>query len=242
MFHRKQVLEWQPKKDSNPHKQSQSLSCYLYTIRLFVKFCCRFDDSSLTTCLVYIRIRNSSTLFSKKIKIFFGRGQPSLLRRPSLAFESLPQLFERTLFNARNIAARNTQPRAISRCGRGDARPMPYRRRMISRSRGERQPASARCMAWYRSCSSTAERPLSSQQIISCRQAHCRHRPTRACPRAKARLHSCASAEIHQQLVLDALEAYVASRIFLSALKVFTALISPIVPMDSRSSCSVLTA
>ena len=35
------------------------------------------------------------------------------------------------------------------------------------------------------------------------------------------------------------LEAYVASRIFLSALKVFTALISPIVPMDSRSSCSV---
>ena len=26
---------------------------------------------------------------------------------------------------------------------------MPYRRRMISRSSGERQPASARCMAWY---------------------------------------------------------------------------------------------
>ena len=25
---------WQPEKDSNPHKQSQSLSCYLYTIRL----------------------------------------------------------------------------------------------------------------------------------------------------------------------------------------------------------------
>ena len=24
---------WLPKKDSNPHKQSQSLSCYLYTIR-----------------------------------------------------------------------------------------------------------------------------------------------------------------------------------------------------------------
>ena len=68
------VLEWQPKKDSNPHKQSQSLSCYLYTIRLFVKFCCRFDDSSLTTCLVYNRIPVSSTLFSKFFeKVFSGR-------------------------------------------------------------------------------------------------------------------------------------------------------------------------
>lgn len=28
-------LIWQPEKDSNPHKQSQSLSCYPYTIRLF---------------------------------------------------------------------------------------------------------------------------------------------------------------------------------------------------------------
>ena len=27
---------WQPEKDSNPHKQSQSLSCYPYTIRLFL--------------------------------------------------------------------------------------------------------------------------------------------------------------------------------------------------------------
>ncbi len=26
---------WQPEKDSNPHKQSQSLSCYPYTIRLY---------------------------------------------------------------------------------------------------------------------------------------------------------------------------------------------------------------
>ena len=30
----KLLFQWQPKKDSNPHKQSQSLSCYLYTIRL----------------------------------------------------------------------------------------------------------------------------------------------------------------------------------------------------------------
>ena len=28
------VLLWQPEKDSNPHKQSQSLLCYLYTIPL----------------------------------------------------------------------------------------------------------------------------------------------------------------------------------------------------------------
>ncbi len=34
-FHKGKLLfRWQPKKDSNPHKQSQSLSCYLYTIRL----------------------------------------------------------------------------------------------------------------------------------------------------------------------------------------------------------------
>ena len=30
----KLLFRWQPKKDSNPHKQSQSLSCYHYTIRL----------------------------------------------------------------------------------------------------------------------------------------------------------------------------------------------------------------
>ncbi len=28
------VFQWQPDKDSNPDKQSQSLSCYHYTIRL----------------------------------------------------------------------------------------------------------------------------------------------------------------------------------------------------------------
>ena len=32
----KLLFRWQPKKDSNPHKQSQSLSCYLYTIRLLI--------------------------------------------------------------------------------------------------------------------------------------------------------------------------------------------------------------
>ena len=30
---------WLPKKDSNPHKQSQSLSCYPYTIRQCFLFC-----------------------------------------------------------------------------------------------------------------------------------------------------------------------------------------------------------
>ena len=34
----KLLFRWQPKKDSNPHKQSQSLSCYLYTIRLYFLF------------------------------------------------------------------------------------------------------------------------------------------------------------------------------------------------------------
>lgn len=33
---------WQPKKDSNPHKQSQSLSCYPYTIPLFVSLASAF--------------------------------------------------------------------------------------------------------------------------------------------------------------------------------------------------------
>ena len=38
----KLLFRWQPKKDSNPHKQSQSLSCYHYTIRLFLfVFVCR---------------------------------------------------------------------------------------------------------------------------------------------------------------------------------------------------------
>ena len=30
---------WQREKDSNPHKQSQSLSCYPYTIPLSFVFC-----------------------------------------------------------------------------------------------------------------------------------------------------------------------------------------------------------
>ena len=37
-------LQWQPKKDSNPHKQSQSLSCYLYTIRLDASLSSRWQD------------------------------------------------------------------------------------------------------------------------------------------------------------------------------------------------------
>ena len=36
----KLLFRWQPKKDSNPHKQSQSLSCYHYTIRLYRLFYC----------------------------------------------------------------------------------------------------------------------------------------------------------------------------------------------------------
>ena len=33
-FNNSRGIFWQPEKDSNPHKQSQSLSCYPYTIRL----------------------------------------------------------------------------------------------------------------------------------------------------------------------------------------------------------------
>ena len=48
---------WQPKKDSNPHKQSQSLSCYHYTIRLY------FLVVRLATCLVYNGMRMVSSTF-----------------------------------------------------------------------------------------------------------------------------------------------------------------------------------
>ena len=35
---------WQREKDSNPHKQSQSLSCYPYTIPLFITRCRKNND------------------------------------------------------------------------------------------------------------------------------------------------------------------------------------------------------
>ena len=58
----KLLFRWQPKKDSNPHKQSQSLSCYLYTIRLFAVPQC------LATLIVYNRNGAASSAFFRKIK------------------------------------------------------------------------------------------------------------------------------------------------------------------------------
>ena len=58
----KLLFRWQPKKDSNPHKQSQSLSCYLYTIRLFTMPHC------LATCIVYTGNGSASSFFFRKIK------------------------------------------------------------------------------------------------------------------------------------------------------------------------------
>ena len=58
----KLLFRWQPKKDSNPHKQSQSLSCYLYTIRLFAVPQC------LATLIVYNRNGAASSVFFRKIK------------------------------------------------------------------------------------------------------------------------------------------------------------------------------
>ena len=58
----KLLFRWQPKKDSNPHKQSQSLSCYLYTIRLFAVPQC------LATLIVYNGNGAASRVFFRKIK------------------------------------------------------------------------------------------------------------------------------------------------------------------------------
>ena len=61
-FRTKSCFCWQPKKDSNPHKQSQSLSCYHYTIRLSFFVVC------LATLLVYNEIPDSSIVFYRKNK------------------------------------------------------------------------------------------------------------------------------------------------------------------------------
>ena len=67
----KLLFRWQPKKDSNPHKQSQSLSCYLYTIRLY-------SLSVLATCILYYgNTRVSSTFFENFIFPKEERSTPS---------------------------------------------------------------------------------------------------------------------------------------------------------------------
>ncbi len=54
---------WLPKKDSNPHKQSQSLSCYLYTIRQ--------NAFGLKPTNIIIRIYGG--IVKKKVKIFLKK-------------------------------------------------------------------------------------------------------------------------------------------------------------------------
>ena len=68
----KLLFRWQPKKDSNPHKQSQSLSCYLYTIRLYSLFV-------LATCILYYGIRLVSRAFFIKV-YFFKEGRSTCCR------------------------------------------------------------------------------------------------------------------------------------------------------------------
>ena len=79
---------WQPKKDSNPHKQSQSLSCYLYTIRLNA---CRslrlyYYSASAAGC-----------------QVFFSEQQDFLWRHLT---DGAAQLLEGSLFDTGDIAAR----------------------------------------------------------------------------------------------------------------------------------------
>ena len=59
---------WQREKDSNPHKQSQSLSCYPYTIPLGFVFC----DPQLTSAgLIIAKKRKLSRGFLKFFENFF---------------------------------------------------------------------------------------------------------------------------------------------------------------------------
>ena len=59
---------WQREKDSNPHKQSQSLSCYPYTIPLSFVFC----DPQLTSAgLIIAKKRKLSRGFLKFFEKIF---------------------------------------------------------------------------------------------------------------------------------------------------------------------------
>ena len=52
------LFQWQREKDSNPHKQSQSLSCYPYTIPLYSLFLCPpslRDENDYTTVFHFVK-------------------------------------------------------------------------------------------------------------------------------------------------------------------------------------------
>ncbi len=56
-------FDWQREKDSNPHKQSQSLSCYPYTIPLFCFFALgRGSDRIIYYSYIF---QNVNTFFKK---------------------------------------------------------------------------------------------------------------------------------------------------------------------------------
>ena len=57
---------WQREKDSNPHKQSQSLSCYPYTIPLFTRFLA-------ATKVIISDLFQMSTLFFTFFQFLFSR-------------------------------------------------------------------------------------------------------------------------------------------------------------------------
>ena len=76
-------LVWQREKDSNPHKQSQSLSCYPYTIPLF-RFVLRENKAYYITVLRFVK--HDFALFSKKLARRSGgplRRAFGHLRKPS---------------------------------------------------------------------------------------------------------------------------------------------------------------
>ena len=56
---------WQREKDSNPHKQSQSLSCYPYTIPLFLCFCLAVCFLVASTGVIIANFPRLSTVFLK---------------------------------------------------------------------------------------------------------------------------------------------------------------------------------
>ena len=76
---------WQPKKDSNPHKQSQSLSCYLYTIRLNA---CRFLQLNQYTAFA----GECQALSAVCVKKFYGGICPMALRSFSRARFSMREI------------------------------------------------------------------------------------------------------------------------------------------------------
>ena len=93
----KLLFRWQPKKDSNPHKQSQSLSCYHYTIRLYAL------GDRLATCIVYSRSGAVSSTFFRN-PLFFAEWTVAAKQppRPSHVPPSAARSFSSARFSMRD--------------------------------------------------------------------------------------------------------------------------------------------